>query len=236
MEQSGQALYVNYSSSAANLQYIVSNGANFTYQNPEKFIEFPLTSTTAYTDNFVSTGTSGGYNIIRSGTVYGASKGYGTLITPYGTYTNVIKFEYIQDYKDSLTDFGFVIDYYAINTYWYRAGTGYPLISTHYYDFGGTISEYSSVLQSSTANVSEIESTQLSVHPNPAKDYIDLNLSPYTQYNSFSIWTMDGKMIREEQIISPQQRISTNELQEGTYFIQVKDANGEIGKSKFVKI
>lgn len=89
--------YVYYKTSSAAWQfYGAVTSATMSYSNPEDFLHFPFTYTNTYTDSWATTFISGGYTFYRTGTTTVTADGYGTLITPSGTFSNVLRVHFIK--------------------------------------------------------------------------------------------------------------------------------------------
>jgi|GEM_PF-3222707 len=77
----------------------------------------------------------------------------------------------------------------------------------------------------------------ISIYPNPAKDWINLDLSGIgRQVISISIFDIDGKLVRKEDNISESLKtLDTSTLIKGTYYIQIDIEGGLIDRYTFIK-
>ncbi|HRC16571.1 MAG TPA: T9SS type A sorting domain-containing protein, partial [Bacteroidia bacterium] len=87
--------------------------------------------------------------------------------------------------------------------------------------------------------INEIQSSAISVYPNPATDFINVALPESQTETSYSILDLSGKIVDQGKMVIPQGKsFSVNlsqSLKEGIYFIEV--SNGvDSYKHKFVKI
>jgi len=72
------------------------------YSDPQKFISYPFTYTTSFTDALAANFEINGYENNRTGTVNFLVDGYGTLLLPGKTYTDVLRIQYTQNITDVL--------------------------------------------------------------------------------------------------------------------------------------
>ncbi len=100
-ESGGSYAYYRHDNNAQQIHGTFQSGVIIQYNNPEDYIRFPLNYTDSFTDYFEANYESGGVNFYRSGTSTGTYDGYGTLIMPYGTFSNVIRVKLVEDYQDS---------------------------------------------------------------------------------------------------------------------------------------
>lgn len=201
-----------------------------TFSNPMQYMEFPLNSTMNFTDNFVATFTSSGYSFSRAGDVEGTADGYGTLITPEGTFNNVIRVRYTQIYTDtySLGTIDYDVETYA----WYKAGYHGALASvTSLTTFQGT-QMYSEYMEVSTLGVEENTIKSVLVYPNPVSNELNIQLND-TEIASISILDLNGNTVKI--VTKSYTQIDVSELNSGLYFVAVKDMNGAVSTTKFIK-
>ena len=98
----GNTSYFNTSAAGYDLHGIYADGSDalIVYQDPERVLSYPCSYGTTWTDALLSNFELSGYQFERSGTVSGNADGYGTLIMPYGTVTNVLRVVTVEDYSD----------------------------------------------------------------------------------------------------------------------------------------
>jgi hypothetical protein len=95
-------------------------------------------------------------------------------------------------------------------------------------DFNGKISE-SNIIVSSCKD--EIESTSIS--PNPASDYIMIS-TPCKENTMLRIITLNGVVLKEEQLISSKSYVSVKDLKSGIYLIEI-EKKGSMERLKLFK-
>jgi hypothetical protein len=190
-ETNGAGYYGYYKTSATALQIygnVVSSGTTTTvmpYSNPEDFLHFPFTYTNSYTDTWATTFVSAGTTYYRKGADSVTADGYGTLTLPNGTYSNVLRVHFVQNYRDSASLGGspFIITYRNDEYVWYLNGNHYPIatVSSLATSFGGspTVSQYGSYMKNIVAGIENMDvvTTSCNLFPNPASTTITLNLN-----------------------------------------------------------
>lgn len=71
------------------------------YSDPITIFQFPMTVGDMYTDTFDGIFDQGGFTIQRYGTIEVEVDGYGTIITPAGTFNNVLRIHSIRTVNDN---------------------------------------------------------------------------------------------------------------------------------------
>ncbi|MCE3294610.1 MAG: hypothetical protein K0R65_324 [Crocinitomicaceae bacterium] len=224
--------YYNMNDNGWYCHAINANGTIISYQDPMKMYFLPMEMNAGYTDDFDATFTSG-VAFQRVGTMSGTVDGYGTLITPEGTFDNVLRVAYIQDYSD-LSDF-MDIDYLVTVYSWFKAGFHSELASVSTLTSSlGTNNQYGYYLETQGLGLSREELENISVFPNPAKDHVTMRISNGVFPDAVSISDINGKSLpvnssREEQSV----RISTEDLTPGMYFLKAQFPDGSVLNRKF---
>ncbi len=209
----------------------ISNGSQgttyVTYTDPQDWVQYPMTYQDQFSDTFAGTvETSAVFD--RSGTAEVVADGYGTLITPAGTYNNVIRLKTTMDYGDSFNGTPF-ITYEETRYLWYDAGRGFPLMTLSMLNGGGaSINSLSYLEISPLATSSPLAQTLgLSVSPNPASDWINIEyeLTDQLAVNA-SIRNLMGQEVlnisNEVQHAGAHQLgIDLSGLSNGTYFLHL---------------
>lgn len=215
--------------------YGVFNGVTtIYYSDPENIYTFPLTYNSTGTDNLYSEFTSG-VGFIRSGSTTFTADGYGTLILPSGTYTNVLRVLVHETYGDEAVGVPMTIDYDFKNYYWLKAGTVGPLFE--YFDLTVTSGGFPSYSESAAMNdnivttgVEDISNVNIQVFPNPAVNY--LVISGYTaSLQSVQIFDAMGRMVKtiSEPAGDDHLQLDVSDLAAGIYTVQL---NGDHSVAK----
>lgn len=230
--------YMNINSSAQEIIEINASNIIFTYTDGEKIIQFPLSYNTTYTDSFRATFTSGTYPAVRSGNCIGTVDGYGTLILPNQTITDVIRINYQQDYYDTI-DLGspFIIHYISNVYTWYKAGSHFPIASLSNLESGGQTTEYGAYTNETNLSVSKIdEINEVHLLGNPFQSIlsftVDANASKEIEY---SIVDLSGQVVYQSNtttILPGKNKLSINteNLSKGVYALKISNGFNFISK------
>lgn len=103
-----------------------------------------------------------------------------------------------------------------------------------YFAIGAVLEEYYFAVPWThcATNNNEFYETQTNLFPNPVKD--DLSVSTKLNSGNYRIFSSDGRLIKYAPFYSSKFTVDTNELDNGTYIIQVYDEN-ETSTLRFVK-
>ena len=170
--------YFKTSSSAMQGYGIVSGTVVMSYSNPEDYLHFPFNYNNTYSDPWATQFQNGGYTFYRSGTTTVTADGYGTLITPAGTYTNVMRVHFVQVYKDSAyIGMPYVITYNNDEYMWYKEGTHYQLatVYTMTSSAGGLYNGGSYATNGTGIEYMQELISSVNVFPNPTSDIVTID-------------------------------------------------------------
>ena len=85
----------------------------------------------------------------------------------------------------------------------------------------------------STENhIAEID---ISVFPNPAVNYLNVNISDLSKVKTYALFDMSGKLLRQQEIISDQFEISFSNLSFGNYLLIFKNDQQKLKTLKVQK-
>ena len=170
---------------------------------------FPYTYNTTINDTYKSSNSS---NPNSFTSVYDA---YGTLITPFGTYTNVIRVKKTQENR--------------INYIWYQTNPYLPIMGGDFTDNGSI-----TVLKNTTGlGFNPIEPKKaMAVFPNPAHAEVNIQLPEQQTLDRVAITDVTGKIVlKQDQNLN---QINVSHLANGLYFIEVHSGNEKL-VTKFIK-
>lgn len=199
----------NKTSTTALQNYGVKQGTvNIVYSNPEDQMHYPFTMGNTFSDPFAATFTSAGYVYYRTGTTTVTADAYGTLQLPSGTFSNVLRAHFVQDYQDSTTISGFdyVLTYYNDMYMWYLPNNHMPIFSTYSITVDDGFSPPSTskganklvtILSGINEQVNYIKS--LNFYPNPSSNGIlnlDLNLNETIKYEIVILDNVGREVLR----------------------------------------
>jgi len=140
------------------------------YMDPEELMRYPMNYNDNYVDNFSASFTNAGVNYSRSGNVTTTVDGYGDIVLPYGTITDVLRLKYEEDYKDEFTIIGvpYTLNYQSEIYAWYKPGIHVPVMAITKLTSDAGNTEYGLFLDASVGfEQNSIENEVASIYPNP---------------------------------------------------------------------
>ncbi len=218
---------------------IVAQGVALTQQatftNTEKIMDLPMSFQQVHTDSFSGPFTSfntttGTMNYFRSGNITTEYDGYGTVITPFTTYQNVIRIHASEIYSDTLSSipgfsFGFESDIY----YWFRPGDKFPIAQHTTLKQGGLLTSTTVAVYNPWATSLDDASSNIStsVFPNPANEFLRVTFElAQPQPASIQLYNAAGQVVQKTMLgPSPSGQYSSEievaGLPAGVYLLEV---------------
>jgi hypothetical protein len=144
---------------------------------------------------------------------------YGTVITPFGTYTNVIR----QKYEDST----------GISYTWFKANPFSPILSSNFSTSNSTW--YFTIYKPTNAlsvNKNDTKVVLISLYPNPTTTIINLLIPNEIQLEKVIITDVTGKKVLEQ--IQNTKSIDVQGLSKGVYFLKAFSGKEQF-QDKFIK-
>ena len=84
-----------------------------------------------------------------------------------------------------------------------------------------------------TSGVLELENNGVSIFPNPAQNFLNINISN-NNITKLTIYSIEGTIVAEEKVLNFTNKINIANLSNGLYFISASDSkNNVVSKSKF---
>ncbi|CAN5266428.1 hypothetical protein BH09BAC5_BH09BAC5_12900 [soil metagenome] len=229
---STNSYYEYFSASAseiANEGYVYGPPLNLIepYSNPQVVLNYPFTMGSNFVDSYYGTYTSGANTINRTGTSTVTADGYGTLILPYGTFTNALRVLLIDDYADTTT-LGVPYSQITFTTYnWYIPGTHYQILSltTITSNGGPPLSQFGNYLSANPLSIAsnENQNFNFNIFPNPSNG--NFSIESTTKYSTIEIANTLGEIIYSSKINSDKAEIDLSNQPTGIYFATIQ--NGE---------
>jgi len=200
----------------------ITPNAEVVYSDPHKMYQFPMTMGSAFTDNFSGTIDQQGLTMQRSGTVTVDVDGYGTLITPAGTFQNVLRVRNVKNVQDDFM--GNVIETDIEMYTWIKAGTHIELANIQ------TISMMGQSMNAAmfSGNVLSLENQSLinplTLYPNPALDIVTLQYD--LEIDNVEVFDLNGRSIAVD-FNAPSKSIDISNLNTGIYYVTVISNNSK---------
>lgn len=206
-------------------------GTQLIYQDPADKLRYPFTFGDTYTDTFIYS--QGSLISKRTSTV--TADGYGTIILPGGTFSNVLRVYSHSVGKDSSSpsnQYNIVSDYY----FWIMPNIHYPILQNTIYNSSGTIYNDLKVLNFISSGIfdpaSVIKSFNIYPNPNNGKTlYLDLNLTENAKYEIAIIDNLGREVLKtsSDQIFEGYnfRMIDVSGLESGIYNVSIILENGK---------
>jgi hypothetical protein len=217
------------------------------YSNPRTQFEAPLTMGASFTDEYASedNGAFGGVSTITVGTISVTIDGYGTLITPQGTFEDVLRFNqsiegmqtFISGEQQATHPFssnaiGFIKAGISQSLLTFRDNTIFDQTENSADYFGGSITGIDDL----PAGVKEVF-----VFPNPASSVVNVSLFLDDHKKAdIKILSLDGKTVARvgaPSISAGQttERFELPELAPGIYLVQINLGSGVVNRKLMIE-
>lgn len=203
----------------------VSSTYNIKYTNPEELMRYPMSVGMDYTDAFAADVNASGTVFKRGGTSHVTATGYGTLITPGGTFSNALKVKLVQDYADTMM--GTPILFYNFEVYqWHVPGYHYPVaaISKIVLPSPSSTGMFVTSTPTSAGEIIGMEDI-ISFYPNPTTDYIQIKNTGKKVLDRLFITDIAGKVLLDYNGKIPAQ-VDVTTLPAANYIINVVTKDG----------
>ena len=196
--------------------------------DPRLVSKYPMTYNDEFQDTFSAIVIIQGTQINRTGTVVIKADGYGDLIMPYGTVSNVLRVLTVTTWEDEISG---TVSTAIDSTYnWEALSEVGPTISIFYNDgvrssFEGSYSDPSPI--STAVGKDESIENLITIYPNPANDYLSIEIAIPT---TISIFNLQGQMVKKLPMLQGRQKIDISDLDKGTYLLNIKTKNNIVTK------
>ena len=232
--------FFNANSTAYELVGYISNGIQTNYSNTETLMTFPFTYTDSYTDSFSATYFDS-VSFTRNGTINAVADGYGTVILPWGTISDVLRIHIIEDYIDSSLQSASDTTHMEVYQ-WFKPGIHYPVYTIYEQTISGTIYRFGTYIDQASVGLSNATATDimLNAYPNPCTEFIELSYvlatSAKVQYTVVNAIGQEVYRSEEENNGggSINKRIDVSDLAEGIYVATIR-IDQQLYTMKFVK-
>lgn len=169
--------------------------------------KFPYTYGMDYTDTYQSSSPSSSIRTVNR--VYDA---YGTLLTPFGTFTNVIR-------QKTIGSSG--VAYYN-----WMTTNPFQIILQGNFEEGDFVYFW----KANNLSTEDYKRESFSVFPNPTNgDFIIKNMNRFNEKAFLTIYNVLGNKVTENRVIENDfQNLSLKEFSSGLYFVKVFDENNQV--------
>jgi hypothetical protein len=233
-DAAGSSLYMEQTNAAQIIHGMDAGGTVITYSNPQTHLGFPLSMSSSGNDTHACTFTSGGFPFDRAGSTTWEVDGWGTVITPNGTYTDVLRVKQTQTYVDTYA--GGTIDYDVEIYSWMKAGIHYPLASMTNVVTSLGSNQYGTYA-TGPLGVDELNNFAFNLSPNPCQDIIHVSSTEGT-IESVRIVDISGmETPAGVRVQTNDETIDISSLKSGVYFVTLQLSDGRQSKAqKIVKL
>ncbi|MNK05454.1 hypothetical protein D3C87_233370 [compost metagenome] len=211
--------------------------SDHSFTNPLDYMRFPITPTWNYSDNYACNYINNvGHSTSEIGSLQREFSGFGTLITPNGTFTDVIriKSKHILRFVNNTNG---TIHRDTIHLYlWYKAGVHHELASVSHgrNSFSGFYSSATYLDVPANLSLEENTETRLSVFPNPTADAVTFHSDEL--FDRVEIVKLSGEIVSlHSSKDANNQEISLSGLSPGLYLAKVYRRNDLISVKRISK-
>lgn len=242
----GGGIYSYYATSSSALTFrgtVNPQGTIISYSDYEDQMRYPMSYNTTYTDSWSGTFVQSTYTYYRWGSTTVTADGYGTLTTPAGTFSNVMRVHFVQDYKDSanIMSMPVVITYYNDQYMWYLNGNHYPIASEYTFTMNSNPAQASYYVTNVVSSVQdELFATAVSMYPNPTDGAVNLDIT--VTENSIvaaEIFSAEGKLLSSAQyVLIPGEnriRLDIEDFEAGYYFVAIRNKEAVISVQRLIR-
>jgi hypothetical protein len=216
------------SSSSLELKGSYSSGIAYVYSNTKSLITYPMTYNSSYVDPYTNSYTASGLTTTMNGSVSVLADGYGTLVLPWGTLTDVLRVKE----EDSYTATSNVSTTNVTGTVYsyYKEGIHMPVVTVSTYSTNGfpgpttvtMLTEIPSSISELSANVNA------EVYPNPTAEYF--NVTNLNKGDKLQLFDAEGKMVLSSYAMDGLNTIRLTDVATGVYSLVIITNQGAIQK------
>jgi len=208
--------------------FVTPNGIVIKYSKPQQLFSFPFTYNSVVNDSFSGQYTSNGNNVFRHGVSTTTADGYGTLLLPFGTYYNVLRLQYEEEYQDDVNGVP-QMTYLNIIYEWYQIGTHFPLLTLTFTTINGATNKYGYFIDQNSIGINNQNARihEIKTYPNPASKLLNIEFSElYSEEIYLEVINSNGQPVLNESIKNKHHhQINTSVLTAGLYLVRIKHKN-----------
>lgn len=201
-------------------------------------IPYPFTYGNEVTQAITCDGLTFGEAFDREGALTVSADGYGDIVLPYGTITNVLRVYWQQTYTDvgnNVDDYG-----YQTNYFWYKPGVHCPVMAVYHLETFSTFLDYSWLADQWSIGIEEALRNDIGIelYPNPATHSVSVVLGA-TGHLRMELIDGTGKVVRmldlgDRRPGIQKEVIDLEGLAPGPYTVRVTDDHGGTGTQRLI--
>lgn len=209
-----------------------------TYTNPLTEYMFPITYLQQFNDTYAFSSVSAAIgNVDETGQVSVSVDGYGTVITPKGTYQNVLRIKRMRTGTQVIASSPIPITATYINEsyQWVNQTDGMVFsfaINTFVLNGTTNVSKSVSYLDAEVLATTDVnrKKEEISVYPNPGTDFI--TITSKEEFKKVTVSSLEGKTVLTAE---HSRNIDISKLPKGVYILQGELKNGTVVSKKIIK-
>lgn len=217
---------------------IPSEDIETVYVNPFLELQFPLSMNASFEDDWIyETNIGDDSRTQQLGSSIATVDGFGTLITPAGNYTDVLRIKYVIESEMIIFIEGIEIfrgPWSETSYSFFKSGIPNPLASFRTTNFNGRTTREADYLSDYILGISDFNNgfAALNVYPNPANDYVEIAFQIET-FNKVAatLFSLDGRPVHEwnvQNLVAGKNKLRFDlpNVAEGIYLLQLKSSAG----------
>jgi hypothetical protein len=212
----------------------LSNGYS-SISDPMIFMKFPITPAYSYSDTFVFSYTSNGHSMTGVESLQNEFSGYGTLITPFGTFTDVVRIKSSSTVTNTDNVNGNTYHQTETTYNWYKTGVHHelamitegnndsqPFYGVYYFDVPADL------------GLDENTSSHFSLSPNPSSDLVTIKSDELM--TNIEVYTVSGELVLNSKLNETNSTaINISTLKSGVYLLKVYEMDGSVSVQRITK-
>ncbi len=208
---------------------------NYSFTDAMDYLKFPITPLLNYSDNYSCNYVNNvGHSMSETGSIQREFSGFGILVTPIGTFTDVLRIKSVHILSTTDNNNGNIYPDTLTTYYWYKAGVHHELASVVYSNsFSGAyaISTYLDV--PTDLGLEENPSFQLSLFPNPSATFISIQSDEVI--SKVEVYKLAGELALEQSANTTSLEMDLSALNTGMYLVKVYGTNGAVSVKRVSK-
>ncbi|MCS6933569.1 MAG: T9SS type A sorting domain-containing protein [Chitinophagales bacterium] len=196
----------------------------YIYSDPKDLLRFPLNMGTDYTDSYYMNYTSSLFSFIDSGKIRVFVDGWGTVITPAGTFTNALRVVRVDSLFSKYVGFSGP-DFVLVKTYeWYVANLHLPVIQIDSVWVDGQLDDVYGQYYNGHYNPTSVNDLPFSLYvfPNPAASVVYVQSSE-NNLSYITLMDLAGREVMHTTIHELPAAIPLTGLSGGIYILSCFD-------------
>jgi len=235
--------YISDNTQFSQVGVFIPGTLRITSSDPREIIKYPITFGNTFSETFsqVFTNFPASQTSNRSGTISITADGYGDLVLPFGTITNVLRVKNIAIYTDVVVSPPFTTNVEDTVYFWYNSATHLPILTFQILNSGFGITKTIIALDQSSVITSLgddfIPNNPITIFPNPtSNNQTTILLDKMYEKAQLQVIDITGKIVKMENISSALKNVTLNldGLNKGIYFVQIIHDNALVSSEKLV--